>query len=501
VRLGELNPQTTWVLAQAGIEPPEYLPHIMLRARDLMRTEYPSISESDPIREVGRALDQTDVSLVPVLDSEGMLAGVITTRTLARRYVRESRATSRLREDTYIDAVLNVLEGELLSGEDGPLRGRVWVHASSAEAATGISAGDVVICGDRPTVHLDVLAHDIALLILSDGCRPNAAVLESARAHKTAVITTPFDTYLAARMVALAEPCRDLMEEDEITATGDDLVSEVAELIRQSHHGAAVIVDEGRRPIGLLARSELVSPLRRRVILVDHAEQAQSIPGIDQAEIVEILDHHHIGSIETRVPVIATFDPVGSTATLVVERFRRSGVEPSRSTAIMLLAAVMSDTVILSSPTTTARDISAMEHLESMLSLDGRDFGRRMYEATSDVSGVPPADLVRRDAKAYRSSAGTSFVVAQVEVIGNGLLDRKQEILAAIEAERSRQGVQVYALMVTDVVEKGTHLLVGGDVGAVARAFGVEQRDGDTLKLPGVMSRKKQVAPKLLTAL
>jgi manganese-dependent inorganic pyrophosphatase len=499
VRLGDLNPQTRWVLEQAGAVEPELLPHIRLRAGDLMQSEFPSMHAGDPIREAGLALDHTDYDLVPVTDDDGVLIGIITTRSLARRYVRESRSSSTLREATYLHAVVDVLDGELLTGEDRALTGRIWVHASAVETETGIDESDIVVVGDRPRAQLHVLERDLALLVLANGAKPDDEVLARAREKQTAVVVSPLDTYVAARMITLAAPCRELMENDQIVASSDELVSDVAEQIKDSHHGAAIVCDDTQRPIGLLTRSALVSPIRRRIILVDHAEQAQSVPGIDQAEIVEILDHHHIGSIETKVPVTATFDPVGSTATLVIERFRRSGIEPTRSTAMVLLSAVLSDTVILNSPTTTERDAAVVEYLERVLEMDAREYGRRMFAETSDVSGVPAEELVKRDAKAYQSGSGTPFLIAQVEVVGKALLEREQELLAAMQHARARQHVELYALMVTDVLDKVTDLLVDGDVGAVARAFGVEP-NGCRLTLPGVMSRKKQVAPKLLSA-
>src|SRR6202046_695751 len=170
-------------------------------------------------------------------------------------------------------------------------------------------------------------------------------------------------------MVTLSAPCSALMESDPLIVPPDFLLTDIAEQLKWRHDGAAVAVDTGHRPVGLVTREDLGKSARRRVLLVDHAEQSQSVVGIDEAEILEILDHHHIGSIETRVPVAATFDPVGSTATLVVERFRRSGGEPSRSTAMVLLSAVLSDTVILNSPTTTDRDIAVVEYLERVLEL------------------------------------------------------------------------------------------------------------------------------------
>ncbi len=503
VRLGECNPQTRWALERAGLSEPELLPHIRLRAGDLMRTEFPRMQAHDPIREAGLALDHSDYDLVPVIDEAGVLAGIVSTRSLARRYVRESHASSEVRVQTRLQAVVDALDGELLAGEDRPLIGRIWIHASAVESEAGIAGAAIVVVGDRPRAQRGALEHDLALLVLAGNARPAPEILELARARHTAVVSSPLDTYVAARMITLAAPCHELVEHDQVMATVDDLISEVAVQIRDSRHGAALVCDAECRPIGLVSRSDLDSSVRRRVILVDHAEQAQSVPGIDQAEIVEILDHHHIGSIETRVPVRATFDPVGSTSTLVVERFRRSGVEPSRSAALLLLCAVLSDTVILASPTTTERDAAVVEHLERVLELDARAFGRQMFEETSDVAADAAEDLVRRDAKAYQSTGGTPFVIAQVEVVGNGLLEREGELLRAMARERAGQQVALYALMVTDVLDSSTELLVDGEpaaVAAAAKAFAVTP-NGGCLHLPGVMSRKKQVAPKLLGAL
>jgi manganese-dependent inorganic pyrophosphatase len=500
VRLGDLNPQTTWVLERSGAPLPGFLAHVKLRAVDLMQREFPRIKEDDPVREAGLAMAHADTDLVPVVDCDGVLTGVVTTRALARRYIRESRESSMLREATYIHAVTPLLEGELLTGDDRPLSGRVWVHSMNLSTPSGITDGDVVVVGNRADAQKVVIGLGVALVVVSNGIRPDEEVVEEARRRGVAVISSPLDTYVSARMITLAAPCRGLMERDPLVVTPDDLVSEVSEQIKESHHGTAVVVDDAQRPVGLITRSDLVSPPRRRVVLVDHAEQAQSVPGVEQAEIVEILDHHHIGSIETKVPVLATFDPVGSTATLVVERFRHNGMEPSRQTAMVLLAAVLSDTVILNSPTTTGRDHAVVEYLERVLAVDGREFGREMFEATADVSGVTADELVRRDAKNYQSGSGQPFTVAQVEVVGKSLMDRKDELLDAMRREQVRKGVQLYALMITDVLDKGTELLIAGDTHAVGRAFGVEARD-HVIDLPGVMSRKKQVAPKLLALL
>jgi manganese-dependent inorganic pyrophosphatase len=501
VRLGDTNPQTNWLLERSGAPEPRFLAHVLVRACDVMHSDFPLIGEDEPIRQAGIALSRAELELVPVVDDSGALSGVVTERALARRYIRESRHTSTLREaPTYVHAIVEVLDGELLTGADDLLEGRVWVHAMDVATPSGISDGDVVVVGNRDDSQKLAIDLGAAMLVLSNDARPSDEVLELARGRGVAVAVSPLDSYVSGRMITLAAPCRALMERDPLSITTEFLLADVAEQVRESHYGAAVVVDANRHPVGLVTRSDLVSPMRRRVILVDHAEQAQSVAGVDQAEIVEILDHHHIGSIETRVPVTATFDPVGSTATLVVERFRQNGMEPSRPIATMLLGAVLSDTVILNSATTTERDRAVVEYLERVLAVGASDIGREMFEATSDVSELSADQIVSRDAKQYQASSGNTICIAQIEVVGNALLDRKDELLEAMRKARESRDLELYALMVTDVLTKGTELLVVGDTATVARSFGVEPHDSQ-IELPGVMSRKKEVAPKLLGAL
>jgi manganese-dependent inorganic pyrophosphatase len=501
VRLGELNAQTSWVLERSGAPRPELLPHVMLRVRDVMQTTFPSANHSEPIREVGLAMAREDRDLVPVVDDDGRLTGVMTERVLARRYVRESRdPTTLVDAAARVSAIVDVLEGELVAGDDQEVAGRVWVFAMDVRARTRIDEGDVVVVGNRPDAQHLALERGAALIVVSNGARPSEETLELARAKGASVVVSPLDSYVTSRMITLSAPCRALMDRKPLTAAPDDLLADVADEVKEVDYRAAVAVEPGtRRPVGLVTRSDLVNPTPRRVILVDHAEQAQSVPGVEEAEIVEILDHHHIGSIETRVPVMATFDPVGSTATLVIERFRQAGMEPSPPAATLLLAAMLSDTVILNSPTTTDRDLAAVEYLERVLALDARAFGRDMFQATSDVSATPAHDLVTRDAKEYQAGGQRTLAVAQIETVGPALRDRTGELLDELEAERASRGHAVMALMVTDILAKGTQLLVAGDLAPVERAFGVEP-DGGVIDLPGVMSRKKQVVPPLLAA-
>ncbi|MDP9345485.1 MAG: putative manganese-dependent inorganic diphosphatase [Actinomycetota bacterium] len=500
VRLGELNAQTEWVLERAGADAPVLLPHILLRVRDVMRGDFSTAHQTEPVRQLGLAMAREGLDVVPVIDDDGALVGVMTERALARRYIRESREASQLDAPTKISAIADVLDGELVAGEDHDIDGRVWVLASDiASLLHDMTEGDVAVVGDRIDAQKRAIELGVSLLVVTNGSEPPADVLDYARAQGTAVVRSALDSYVSGRLVTLAVPCLALMDADPFTVRRHELVDDIADEIKDIHYRAAIAVDGSGRPVGLVTRSDLVDPSPRQVILVDHAEHAQSVAGIETAEIVEILDHHHIGSIETSVPVAATFDPVGSTATLVIERFRSNGMEPSRPTACALLGAVLSDTVILNSPTTTERDRVATSYLERVLALDAGDFGRQMFEESSDVDSLTAAEVLARDGKEYEIAGGQTLRIAQIETVGEGLLERRDELMEALRTDREKSGHVLSALMVTDIVAGATELLVAGDAAPVKRAFGADLADG-AMDLPGVMSRKKQVAPKLLRA-
>jgi len=397
--------------------------------------------------------------------------------------------------------MVEVLEGELLVGEeDREYSGNLWVISMSVDSmGKSMQPGDVVVIGDRPKGQRRAIELGAGVLVVSNGVRPEDEVLEMARERGTTVILSPLDSYVTSRLIQLSVPCWEVMSQNPLTVDPDDLITEITESVMEVHYRAAIAVDHNKVPLGVVSRTDLLNPKPRRVLLVDHAETGQSVKGVEKAQVVEILDHHHIGDIETNTPIPAVFDPVGSTSTLIVERFKASGLRPERSTATMLLAAVLSDTVILNSPTTTERDRDVVRYLEEMLDVDAEAFGMEMFEASSDVSDVSAEEIVNRDAKEYGTASG-KMSVSQVETVGIGLLERKDELLEALEDLRAKNGYIFSALMVTDIIAGRTELLCAGDCAPVERAFDERTEDG-VIDLPGVMSRKKQVAPKLLAVL
>jgi manganese-dependent inorganic pyrophosphatase len=503
VRLGEANAQTRWALRESGAREPRLIRHIMLRVKDVMSNDVAVARKNDPLRNVGLTMARRNISQLPVIEDDGTLTGIITERNLARMYVRESRGASTFAESPVsVGAMVEVLEGKLLVGEEkSESSGQLWVISMSVDSmGKSMNPGDVVVIGDRPKGQRRAIELGAGVVVVSNGARPDDDVLKLAREKGTAVVLSPLDSYVTSRLIQLAVPCWEVMSENPLTVRPDDLITDITEQVMEVHYRAAIAVDERRVPIGVVTRTNLLNPKPRRVLLVDHAETGQSVEGVEKAEVVEILDHHHVGDIETTSPIPATFDPVGSTATLIVERFRASDLVPEESTAKMLLAALLSDTVILNSPTTTDRDREVARYLEELLGLDAEEFGTEMFEASSDVSSLSAAEIVVRDAKEYGTSSGDKVSVSQVETVGTGLLERKDELQEALEDLQEENGYLFSALMVTDIMEGGTQLLCVGDCSPVHQAFDSRAQNG-VIDLPGVMSRKKQVAPVLLSVL
>ncbi|MBA2374967.1 MAG: putative manganese-dependent inorganic diphosphatase [Actinomycetota bacterium] len=499
-RLGDVNAQTAWALEKSGAKNPKLIRHIMLRVKDVMHERLITAHRDDPLRNVGIAMAKGNIGQVPIVGHDGSLAGIITERDLARMYVRESREASTFEESPVsVEAMVEVLEGELVAGKEKmTTSGKLWVISMSTKSMGGrMEEGDVVVIGDRPGAQKRAVELGAGVLVVSNGVRPDDEVLSLANERGTSVIVSPLDSYVTSRMIQLSVPCWEVMSENPLTVDPDDLITDITDSVMEVHYRAAIAVDKDKMPVGVISRTDLINPEPRKVLLVDHAEVGQSITGVEKAQVVEILDHHRLGDIETNTPIAATFDPVGSTATLIIERYRTLGFDPEKSTATMLLAAILSDTVILNSPTTTERDHEAVKYLEEYLGLDAGKFGMEMFEASSDVTGLSAAEITSRDAKEYATSGGEKMCIAQVETVGKALLDRKGELLETLERERQNNGYLISALMVTDIIEQGTELLCVGECSHVEHAFDAKAKDG-VIDLPGVMSRKKQVAPKLL---
>jgi len=382
-------------------------------------------------------------------------------------------------------------------GEPATLvEGNILIGAMSPESMVGyISKGDLVILGDRENAQEAALRCDISCLILTGNFAPSPHIQQLAGERGAAIIIAPHDTFSTARLINLSTSALELLEKDVLMVTPDTLVREIELALVESPAAIALVNDtDDNRLIGVLTKSDLVTKRRRRVILVDHSERSLSVAGVEQAEILEIVDHHRLGGVETMEPLLAVIAPVGSTATLVLRRYHQLGLVPPREIAGLMVAAILSDTMLLKSPTTTPEDVAAVEHLGKVLGEDPLAFGVRMYDAKFDIAALSPEEIAANDLKT--SVLGSTKVgISQVEVgDATRVLGRKGEILAAMAELQTRQGFDLLMLMITDILREGTELLALGDTRMVEKAFGVSLRDHGTY-LPGVLSRKKQMVP------
>jgi len=497
-RLGDMNRESQFVLDYFGVPSPPVLEHVRQRVQEAAVTSVYVAPHDATSYEVGVLMRERGIRTVPLLDRTRRAHGVVTTRTLAELYIHEAGTFTLAVEPPTVAQVVRTLEGTLLVGDaEARLAGRPVIAAMTpALIRRYLRPGDVVVVGNRRDAQRTALQTGACALVVSGGIRPHRDILASAEQRGAVVILSPHTTATTMRLVRLSLPAIAIAERKPLTFSPQELLSEVTPDLMQDKHGVALVVDRDQRLVGILTRHDLIHPRRRRVILVDHSEPAQAVVGIEEAEIVEILDHHRLGGLETHAPIIVYVQPVGCCATLVLQRYRDTQVTPPADMAGLLLAAILSDTMLLKSPTTTEDDRQAVQALEELAGVDAREFGVRMYRAKTDIRGLSAWDLVTGDLKPY-TFGGHRMAIAQVEVADREqVLERLSEIRAALERLREQRQFDLALLLVTDVIAEGSTIIASGQTRLVERAFGITLTDGHGY-LPGVLSRKKQVVPAL----
>ncbi|MFA5845228.1 MAG: putative manganese-dependent inorganic diphosphatase [Coriobacteriia bacterium] len=496
-KLGPMPPESSWAFARFGVEPPAEVDHVRTRVRDVMTADIVTVAPETTMRDAGRLMRERGVRVLPVVEGEAPV-GVLNVEALAARYVEDMELAGFASRPVRVAQLVSALDGRLLAGDpESVLAGAVLIGAMEPETMLArCRPGDTLVVGDRRRTQPQALEAGIACLVVSGGCEPDAAVLDLARAKGAAVIATAHDTYSSARLIELGRTAGEVMDDGMVVCGPDDLLTEVAEDLLGSPHREAVVVDGGRL-VGVLTRTDLAKNPRRSVVLVDHNEAAQSASGIEEATVVEIVDHHRVGDIETAGPILFLGLPFGATATVVARRYDELGVAVPEPIAGLLLAAVLTDTVLLKSPTTTDADREVAARLGDALGLDPLAFGMEVFRARSMAGGFSPRQAVMADLKEYRG-AEAAVAIGQVETVDAAdVLAHRAELLEVMEGVLEARRLDLVALMVTDVVREGSELLAVGRVRLVERGFGVTLAGGSAW-LPGVLSRKKQVAPLLV---
>ena len=498
VRLGDLNRETQFVLDYYGIATPPYLKHVRRRVAEAMVKDVIFASKDISLYEAGTFMEKKNLRALPLINDENKAVGIVTERALSRYFLREFHTLTLKDTPLTVAQITRTLKGRIISGApEMKLTGHPLVGAMSPEKmAAHIQPGDILLIGDRPHAQRKAIEKQVACLIITGDLYPDRQIIAMAKEHHTAIILTPFTTFVAGRLLRLSVSAYAITDRSFFHTTKETLLSEFEPELMQDQNGVALVIDDAAHLEGVITRHDLIHPRRRRIILVDHSEKSQSVEGIEDAEILEIVDHHRLGGLETGQPIFAYVKPVGCTATLIWQRYQELGIEPPQPIAGLLVAAILSDTMLLRSPTTTPEDVETLEELQPYLPEDPMTFGIEMYNAKTNLAGIGITDLINSDSKVFHFSQN-NVQISQIEVVDHDpLLQRREEIREALQQQRAAKGLDLFILAITNVLEEGSYLIVAGNEKLVERAYGIRLENGMAY-LPGVMSRKKQIVPPL----
>lgn len=498
-RAGNINPQTDFVLRYFGKEPPVYLSDVYPKVRDVMTTDIASSSVNVPLCSVINAMGSKNVRFMPVTEG-GKPVGLLSLSILAEQLIIRTPAPTR-EVYTSIRNVMEALQARPLFtvSDDEDFNASVFVGAMAEESFRGVidefnPKNCIVIVGDREAIQKAAIKKGVRLLIITGGLDVTAETMQLARESEVSVIVSPFDSATTVWMTQLSSPVGHFCTHDFLQVSETDTLREFRSRIKE---GMGVVTDAAGLLTGVIAPSDLLRPSGTKLILVDHNELSQAVDGAAEAEITEVIDHHRLGNFHTSTPIRFINEPVGSTSTLIAERFFKEGTDPERGVAGLLLSGIISDTLMLKSPTATERDREMLERLSKIAEIDPVSFSQELFKAGSGLSGKAPLDVIKADFKAY-DVKGKRFGIGQVEVVGfgefYGVRDSLEEGLCRL---KEGEGYSMAGLLVTDI-SYGNSLLLAIAEREVLSSLGYPPAGKNLYELKGVLSRKKQVVPHIL---
>ena len=502
-RAGKVNAETKFALEHFHVEQPLLLTDLYPRVKDVLLDCKIVVKQHDTLRQLGEIMRDHDLRSVPVTDSKGILVGIVTVSDLAKRYFQElgmaNLADMRVR---YRDIIAAIDAKVLVGGvESDFIKGEVRIAAGSLKTIQAhIKENDIVLIGDRhDETIIDCVKQGISVLIVTGDGRVSADVIEEAEKRGIFVLSTPYDTYTAARLINQCVPVRRIMHQDPVCFKPLDLLSDIKGTMEETNYRNYPVVENGRL-VGIVSRDNLTMPERDRVILVDHNERGQAVEGIEAAKIVEIIDHHRLGGIQTSEPIYTHAEPVGCTATIVANMHWHRDIDIPQSIAGLLLSAILSDTVLFKSPTCTPYDKKTAERLAEIAGVDIQKYGMAMLKAGSGIGDMTPMEIAKNDLKEF-TIGDYRIIVSQISVMDTKeVMDLEPQLIEAMSTICEKEGFDMSLVMVTDILEEATYLLYAGSPKTLIGEAFKKDASGTHVYLPGVMSRKKQIIPPLSEA-
>ena len=505
-RAGKMNQETEFVLKKFGVTPPRMCTDVNPKIRDVDYREMPGIPGSTSLRRAWKIMRDQQIDTLSITSADNELEGIITVKDLATANMDVFDTAVLAKSRTSYKNILETLNGTMVVGNADAVctTGHIKIGTATPEMLeSSVEKGDIVILSNRYESQLCAIEKEASLLIICNGAKVGRTIQRIADETGVAIMTTPVDTYAAGKLISQCAPISYYMTRDNILKF--TLVTPVADVLRvmaKVRHRYFPILDEDGKYCGMVSRRNVIALRKRRIILVDHNEATQAVEGFDQAEILAIIDHHRIGSLETSGPVYFRNQPVGCTATIITQMYDENGVDIPPQIAGLLLAAILSDTLAFRSPTCTPVDENAAKRLAKIAGVDIEEFSTEMFEAGEKLDGKTPEEVFLQDFKVFMCG-DIRFGVAQGSYMTRKNLQAAQALLQPyLEEARNKQNVEDLYMLLTDVPKEESVVICTGRYAAEVLSNGFESRpaaDG-SWTLPGVVSRKKQFIPAMMSA-
>ena len=504
-RAGQISPETEFVLNHFGIKTPGFISDVREQVKDMTIRVVPTLHKQMSLKAAWDVMDQETLSTLPILNEDKKLEGLISVADIAKSYMNVYDTQILAKAKTPYQNLLDVLEGTMLVGnpEDCVENGKVLIGAANPEMMENfVEEGDIVLVGDRYEAQLCAIEMRAKCIVVCTGADVAKTICRMAENRGCAIIQTKYDTFVASRLMNQSMPIDFFMrKEGFVTFTTEDYLDDIKSVMAEKRHRDFPILDKEGRYVGMISRRNLLNVKKKDIILIDHNEVSQAVDGLQNANILEIIDHHKIGSLETMGPVYFRNQPVGCTATIVRQMYRENGIEVDQKMAGLMCSAILSDTLVFRSPTCTALDQQTAEELAEIAGFDIQAYAKEMFAAGSDLSGKAPEEIFYQDFKKF-TAGDVTFGVGQITSMDGGeLLKLKERMTPYITDTFAEHGADMLFFMLTDILEESTDLMIFGEGAQEAAEAAFHSEEADRMYLRGVVSRKKQIIPQLMNVL
>lgn len=501
-RAGEVNNETKYVLDFFCVETPEFISHVGTQVKDVTIKPTPVLTADISLKNAWNTMRDLQESTMPVVD-EGRLEGIISVKDIATANmdIYETRILAMSR--TKYTNVLDAIDGTMIVGDPNEeiTKGKILIGAANPDLLENyVEDGDMLLTGNRFENQLCGIEMNAGCIIVCTGAPISKTIQKLAKENNCKVISTPHDTYMVARLISQSAPVRYFMKKDNlITFSSEDFITDIRETLAKIRHRDFPVLDREGNYCGMLSRRSLLSMDNKKIIMVDHNEKSQAVDGIEEAEIMEIIDHHRLGSLETTMPVYFRNQPVGCTATIVYDLYQENNVEVEPKIAGLLCSAILSDTLMFRSPTCTAKDKKAAEELAAIAGIEIQDHAEKMFRAGSSLADKTPEEIFYQDFKKF-SGHGKNFGAGQISSMDRTELEQLRPKIAAYMEGAVKEGEMLFFLLTNILTESSDLVFVGeGAKDLVETAFGPAKENW--VYVSGMVSRKKQFVPSILHAL